>query len=52
MARISKSVYINKLDDIVDKYNNPSHRSIKVKPDTSKTYIGFGIENNDKDPKF
>ena len=29
---ISKNVYIDKLDDIVNEYNNTYHRSVKVKP--------------------
>ena len=29
---ISKNVYINKLDEIVDKYNNTYHRTFKMKP--------------------
>ena len=28
MTAISKNVYIDKLDDIVDEYNNTYHRSI------------------------
>ena len=32
MSSISKNVYINKLDDIVNKYNNTYHRTIKRKP--------------------
>ena len=32
MTSISKNMYINKLDDIVDEYNNTYHRSIKMKP--------------------
>ena len=32
MNSILKSVYIDKLDDIVNKYNNIYHRTIKVKP--------------------
>ena len=31
MTSISKNVYINKLDNIVNKYNNTSHRTIKIK---------------------
>ena len=27
MASISKNVYIDKIDDIVDKYNNKKHRT-------------------------
>ena len=32
MTSISKNGYIDKLDDIVNKYNNKYHRTIKVKP--------------------
>ena len=32
IASISKNVYIDKLDDIVDKYNNAYHRTINMKP--------------------
>ena len=54
MTSISKNVYIDKLDDIVRKYNNTYHRSIKMKPVDVKdnTYIDFKKEVNDKDPKF
>ena len=31
-ASISKNVYIDKLDDIVNEYNNTYHRTIKMKP--------------------
>ena len=54
MTSVSKNVYINKLDDIVDEYNNTHHRSIKMKPLDIKdnTYINFEKEVNNKDPKF
>ena len=54
MTSISKNVYIDKLDDIVRKYNNTYHRSIKMKPIDVKdnTYIDFKKEVNDKNPKF
>ena len=54
MTSISKNVYIDKLGDIVDKYNNTYHTSIKMKPVDVKdnTYINFEKEVNDKDPKF
>ena len=41
MTAISKNVYINKLDDIVNKYNNSYRRTIKMKPIEVKdnTYI-------------
>ena len=32
MTSISKNVYIDILDDIVNKYNNTYHRTIKMKP--------------------
>ena len=32
MTSISKIVYIDKLDDIVNKYNNTYYRTIKMKP--------------------
>ena len=54
MTSISKNVYIDKLNDIVKKYNNTYHTSIKIKPADVKdnTYIGFKKEVNDKNPKF
>ena len=54
MTAISKNVYIDKLYDIVDEYNNTYHRTIKTKPVDVKdnTYIDFEKEVNDKDPKF
>ena len=54
MTSISKNVHIDKLDDIVRKYNNTYHTSIKMKPIDVKdnTYIDFKKEVNDKDPKF
>ena len=43
MTSISKNVYIDKLDNIVNKYNNTCHRTIKMKPVDVKdnTYIDF-----------
>ena len=54
MTSISKNVYIDEIDDIVVEYNNTKHRTIKMKPIDVKynTYIDFGKEVNDKDPKF
>ena len=54
MPAISKNVYIDKLYDIVDEYNNTYHRTIKMKPVDvkDKTYIHSEKEVNDKDPKF
>ena len=54
MTSISKNVYIDKLDDIVNEYNNAYHRTIRMKPVDVKnnTYIDSNKEVNDKDPKF
>ena len=54
MTSISKNVYIDKLDDIVNEYNNTHHRTIKMKPVDvkSNTYIDSNKEVNDKDSKF
>ena len=47
-------MYISKLDDIVNDYNNIYHSTIKMKSVEvkSSTYTDFGIENNEKAPKF
>ena len=49
-----KNVYIDKLDDIVNKYNNAYHSTIKIKSADvkSNTYINSSQEINDKDPKL
>ena len=64
ITAISKNVYIDKLDDIVNEYNNTYHRRIKMKPVDVKdnTYIDSAElhsiklhpekEVNDKDPIF
>ena len=55
MTLVSKNVYTDKLDDIVDEYNNNTyHRTIKMKPVDVKdnTCIYFKKEVSDKDPKF
>ena len=54
MASISKNVYNDKLDDIVNKYNNTYHSTIKMKPVDVKSniYIDSSKEINDKNPKF
>ena len=59
MTSISKNVYIDKLDDIANEYNNTCHRTIKMKLVDVKdnTYIDSvelhsSKEVNDKDPKF
>ena len=50
---VSKNIYIDKLDDIVNKYNNKYQKTIKMKPVDVKlnTYIDPGQEINEKYPK-
>ena len=54
MTSISKIVYINILDDMVNEYNNTYHTTIKMKPIDVKdnTYINTSKKINNKDPKF
>ena len=54
MAAVSKNVYFDVLDDIVNKYNNTVHRTIKMKPIdvTSDSYAEYNEDSNEKDPKF
>ena len=54
MTSLSRNVYIDKLDDIVNKYNNTYHSTIKIKPVDvkSNTYIESSKEINNKNPKF
>ena len=54
MTAVSKNVYFDVLDNIVDKYNNTVHRSIKIKPIdvTSDFYAEYNEDSNEKDPKF
>ena len=54
MTSISKNVYIDKLDDIVDEYSNTYHTTIKMKPIDVKdnTYINTSKKNNYNDAKF
>ena len=54
MTSVSKNVYVDKLDDIVNKYNNTYYSTIKMKTVDvkSNTYIDSSKEINDKDPKF
>ena len=52
MTSISKTVYIDKLDEIVNEYNNTYHRTIKMKPIDLKTYINIDKKVNDNGPKF
>ena len=49
-----KKVYFDVLDDIVNKYNNAVHRTMKMKPIefTSDSYAEYNEDSNEKDPKF
>ena len=53
MTATSKNVYYDVLDDIVNKYNNTKHSTIKMKPidvkDNKRVYID---EHNEKDSRF
>ena len=54
MTAVSKNVYFDVLDDIVDKYNNTYHRTITMKPIDVKSdsFAEYNEESNEKDPKF
>ena len=54
MTAISKNVYFNVLDDIVNKYNNTVHRTIKMKPIdvTNDSFAEYNEESNKKVPKL
>ena len=47
-------MYIDTLDDIVNKYNNTYHSTIKIKPVgvKSNTYINSSDKINDEDMKI
>ena len=51
---LSKNVCIDKLDDIVNEYNNTYDKTIKMKPVDVKsgTYFEYNVNSNDRDPKF
>ena len=50
MTAISKNVYFDVLDDIVNKYNNTVHRTIKMKATnvTNDSYAEYNEESNKK----
>ena len=54
MTAVSKNVYFDVLDDIVKKYNNTVHRTIKIKPIdiTSDSDAEHNEDSNEKDPRF
>ena len=53
MTATGKNVYYDVLDDVVNKYNNAKHSTIKMKPidvkNNKRVYID---EHNEKDTKF
>ena len=54
MTATGKNVYYDFLDDVVSKYNNTKHSTIKMKPkdvknDNKRVYID---EHNEKDSRF
>ena len=54
MTTIGENVYFNGLDDIVKKYNNTVHSSIKMKPKdaTDDSFVEYSEQTNNKIPKF
>ena len=54
MRAISKHFYFDVLDDIVNKYNNTVHRTIKMKTIevTGDSHAEYNEDSNKKDPKF
>ena len=54
VTAVSKKVYFDVLDDIVNKYNNTVHRTIKMKPIdvTSDSYAEYNEDSNVTKPKF
>ena len=54
MTSVPKNVYTDILNNIVNKYKNTCCNTDKMNSIDLKsiTYIDFGIENNDKNPKF
>ena len=54
MTAISKNVYFDVLDDIVNKYNNTVHRTIKMKliDVTTDSFAEYNEDSNKKNPKL
>ena len=54
MTAVSKSVYFDVLNDIINKYNNRVYRTIKMKPIdvTSDSYAECNEDSNVTKPKF
>ena len=54
MTAISKNVYFDVLNDIVDEYNNTYHKTIKMKPVDVKndSFVEYNEESSEKDCKL
>ena len=54
MTAVSINVYFDVLDDVVNKYNNIVHRTIKMKPIEiiSNSYADYNEDSNEKALKF
>ena len=54
MTTISEYVYIDVLNDIVNRYNNTVHKTIKMEliDVTGDSYVEYNEESNKKNPKF
>ena len=54
MTAISKNVYFDVLDDIIDECNNKYHKTIKMKPVDvgDDCFAEYNEESNEKNPKF
>ena len=54
MTAISKNVYFDVLNDIVDEYNNMHHKTIEMKPIDVKndSFAEYNEASNEKDPNL
>ena len=54
MTAVSKNVYVDVLDDVVNKYNNTVHRSMRMTPIdvTSDSHAEYNENSNETKPKF
>ena len=54
ITAVSKNGYFDVLNDIVNKYSNTFHRTIKMKCIyvKSNSYAEYNVDSNEKDPKF
>ena len=51
---VSRNMYINKLDEIVDKYNKTCHEKLnrKLADVPSSPFSEYGVKHNGKDSNF